>query len=398
VLDEPVVIESGRTKTFTINLNSGQANSNHKIDSIEIGGSVAATGPGAAPIAEWNFNDSSSLLNALGSSAVTNGAAVSGLTMNTDGSGFGFGFAGLSNVPNSVHDGYGFGGNSGEKVMFLHRAEYFDASTVPSPRPTTNDYTSFGPASGSGAQGTSAGLGDGNAPVYFTVTAETGKVVIVESITCHMLSGSGILIGFQEAGETEGAIVTLPAGNNSGTAFLNAPLIIENGETKTFTMNFNSGGLNQSHLLNGFVLNGAVENYTVATVYELWLDSFGLSGGDAGLEADIENGGLGDGLNNLMEYALGGDPTVDDAAGVLPTGKVSADGSWFYYVHSERADDETLTYTVQLDDDLVADPGWSTNGISLVGESAVNGNGYKSVTNRTDTGSRGFITLQVGKD
>ena len=78
----------------------------------------------------------------------------------------------------------------------------------------------------------------------------------------------------------------------------------------------------------------------------------------------------------------------------------SADGgsNWFYYVHNERTDDDSLTYTVQLDDDLTDAQGWSTNGVAWVGDSAVDVDGYKTVTNRTDIGTAEFIRLQVQMD
>jgi len=130
--------------------------------------------------------------------------------------------------------------------------------------------------------------------------------------------------------------------------------------------------------------------------YEGWAGLYGLTTGvNDGLLDDVESGG-GDGANNLLEYALNGDPLADDAAGIQPVS--FAVGDWFYYVHNERTDDDSLNYTVQLDDDLVADPTWSTNGVVWVGDSAVDGNGFKTATNRTDIGNAEFIRLQVQMD
>jgi hypothetical protein len=72
---------------------------------------------------------------------------------------------------------------------------------------------------------------------------------------------------------------------------------------------------------------------TALDAYTAWASSYGLSGANADMKADVENGGLGDGLENLMEYALGGDPTVDDAAAVAPGTYMAADGgtNWFYH-------------------------------------------------------------------
>jgi len=213
----------------------------------------------AAVLAEWTFNDTSSLANALSSSSVDAGvSSVSGLQMNSAG-GFGFDFAGLNNVPNSVNDGYGFGGaGGGVKVMFTHRANYFDGSTVPSPRPNTNSYTSFG----SGAsQGTAAGLGNGNAPVSFMVTAGTQDLRI-DSLTTTIAAanpGSNLIVEFQEVGAAAGTAVTLNGGSSwTGTSLLTSPVVIGSGQTKTFTLNLNSGALNSFHNIDEFVLNGEV--------------------------------------------------------------------------------------------------------------------------------------------
>ena len=45
-----------------------------------------------------------------------------------------------------------------------------------------------------------------------------------------------------------------------------------------------------------------------------WASGFGLTGAAADPNADIENGGAGDGYINYLEYALGLDPTVSDSA------------------------------------------------------------------------------------
>lgn len=215
----------------------------------------------AAVLAEWTFNDTSSLVNALSSSSVDAGvSSVSGLQMNSSG-GFGFDFAGLSNVPNSVNDGYGFGGAGGESVMFTHRANYFDGSAVP-PRPNASSYTSFGAGdTGGGPQGTTAGLGDGNAPVSFMVTAGAQDVRI-DSLTSTIASanpGATLIVQFQEAGAAAGTQVTLNGGSGwTNTSLLTSPLVIGAGQTKTFTFNLNSGALNSFHNIDEFVLNGEV--------------------------------------------------------------------------------------------------------------------------------------------
>jgi hypothetical protein len=100
-------------------------------------------------------------------------------------------------------------------------------------------------------------------------------------------------------------------------------------------------------------------------------------------------------MDNLLEYALGGNPTNNDAAAVLPVS--SSDGNWFYHIHQERTDDSALSYTVKLKDDLVNDPSWDTNGVVFFGESDV-ADDFKSVTNRTDIGNNEYLRLEVEKN
>lgn len=126
--------------------------------------------------------------------------------------------------------------------------------------------------------------------------------------------------------------------------------------------------------------------------YETWAGSFGLTNSpnaDADFDYDL------DGLDNLAEYGLGGNPTSNDAAAILPGSAVVNDAGtdWFYHIHNERTDDPSLTFTVQAISNLISGT-WSTNGVEYVDETGESG-GFKTVTNRTDVGSEEFIRLQI---
>ena len=72
--------------------------------------------------------------------------------------------------------------------------------------------------------------------------------------------------------------------------------------------------------------------------------------------------------------------------------------NWFYHVHTERTDDGTLTYNVEIIENLVIGTWTNNSEIVYVGDSATVDN-YKSVTNRTDTAEAAeFIRLQVEKN
>lgn len=116
--------------------------------------------------------------------------------------------------------------------------------------------------------------------------------------------------------------------------------------------------------------------------------------------ADVENGGLGDGLVNLLEFALGGDPTVDDAAAVLPLGTVVESGgsNVLSYVYRRRTDVTNLTYGLVLESNLVL--GEWTNHVGTAYEVAPTGGtedpDIESVTNLVPTvDAVKFIRLEV---
>jgi len=74
----------------------------------------------------------------------------------------------------------------------------------------------------------------------------------------------------------------------------------------------------------------------------------------------------GDGVNNLLEYAFGGDPILSDANMVAAYGEILT--AEFVYVYNRRLDWEArgLSYAVQANTNLLADS-WTTDGVSEVG-------------------------------
>ena len=107
---------------------------------------------------------------------------------------------------------------------------------------------------------------------------------------------------------------------------------------------------------------------------------YNLTGGDElpGADPDFDT------LNNLMEYALGGDPANANDVGILPTSTIRlVDGTKFFeYVYRRRVGAATrrLTYEVQNDDDLVNSPAW-TNEFQEVSTTAIDSD-FESVLNR----------------
>ena len=129
------------------------------------------------------------------------------------------------------------------------------------------------------------------------------------------------------------------------------------------------------------------------TTYEDWVADWGLTGSDTNRTADIEP----DGMDNLLEYALGGNPLVDDAASIMP-GLQFPDSTTLEYIYRRRNDAAArgLTYDLQAKGDLVADPWTTTGGAYETGTSVIDVE-FDAVTNSADiTGTPElFLNLEV---
>lgn len=125
-----------------------------------------------------------------------------------------------------------------------------------------------------------------------------------------------------------------------------------------------------------------------------WADDYELSGDDALRSADPDE----DGMDNLLEYALGGNPGTNDAATVQPTAEMDNDN--IIYVYQRRTDAATrgLDYGVILNDDL-ASGSWTNIGTSAEVNTGAGPSGFESVTNSiAATNLAGFVSLEVSED
>jgi len=139
---------------------------------------------------------------------------------------------------------------------------------------------------------------------------------------------------------------------------------IDPGVTVQLTMDVSTNAaLDVFGLFIDTATDGAVATISVVSeplspseAYALWADDYP---GMGGLADDDENGGLGDGLDNLTEYAFGGDPLVDDAATYLPASVFPDVDNW-EYTYRRRADAGTrgLVYNPQFKTDLIYDTSW----------------------------------------
>ena len=122
--------------------------------------------------------------------------------------------------------------------------------------------------------------------------------------------------------------------------------------------------------------------------FDNWATAHGLTGTDAEQGADPD----GDGLNNLYEYGLGGDPTNSADQGTSPTyRKLSAE---IQYVYPARTDDSDIEYYLEINDDLIYGT-WTNSGYTAA--SGPSGTpDWDSVTNSISTDvAEKYIRLMI---
>ncbi len=118
------------------------------------------------------------------------------------------------------------------------------------------------------------------------------------------------------------------------------------------------------------------------TPYADWAAEHGLDGADALSTNDYD----GDGLGNLYEYGLGGDPTNPASLGILPTfGRIDEAGTnGLRYVYPRRSDPASgIAYHLELTTNLVSGA-WTNAGYETVGTGVINSE-FEAVTNQIPT-------------
>jgi hypothetical protein len=136
----------------------------------------------------------------------------------------------------------------------------------------------------------------------------------------------------------------------------------------------------------------AIEALSFAELtFAKWAEGHGLSGGDALRDADPD----ADGMDNLVEYALGGNPNVADADTVLPTAGTSPEFMEYVYNRRRDAAERGLAYALNASTNLLApwfpaDPAWETG-------SAADDPYFETVTNQIPVAGQeqGFIQLEI---
>ena len=131
--------------------------------------------------------------------------------------------------------------------------------------------------------------------------------------------------------------------------------------------------------------------------YDAWAEGYGLSGTNALMTADPD----GDDLDNLSEYALGGDPSDPLDVGMTPVESLYSDGGgdWMNYVYPKRSHlNSGISYTMEVNDNLIYGT-WTNANYESMGTGFIDAD-FNSVTNRipTDVEDEQFIRLRIEEE
>ncbi len=121
-----------------------------------------------------------------------------------------------------------------------------------------------------------------------------------------------------------------------------------------------------------------------------WIGEYGLGGADAAADADPD----GDGLDNIYEFGLGGDPTNTADQGMSPSFTAEGGAGSVTYVYPKRLD-SGLVYRLEINDDLVYGD-WLDSGYTVVGTGSIDSE-FDAVTNQVSTAVKNeqFIRLII---
>lgn len=124
-----------------------------------------------------------------------------------------------------------------------------------------------------------------------------------------------------------------------------------------------------------------------AITYAQWAGGWGVAIGSETNDWDE------DGILNLVEYALNGNPTNNLDKGDQP--RLIQVGGSLFYVHMQRSNDTNLTYTVQSRTNLLANS-WVSASSAAVGTNLMEG-AFNEVTNTVDASKDAlYLRLLIG--
>lgn len=137
------------------------------------------------------------------------------------------------------------------------------------------------------------------------------------------------------------------------------------------------------HRIDNLLITGSVP----ANAYDVWASSYGLSGADAAATNDYD----GDLWNNLLEYALGGNPTNGLDKG-HPQSWGQGVGNMVYVYPRRKASD--LSYWLETSTNLVSNV-WTNSGYAVSGTGTIDAE-FDAVTNTVPMADdQGYVRLRI---
>lgn len=173
------------------------------------------------------------------------------------------------------------------------------------------------------------------------------------------------------------------------SAVANVVTFTADGTTQTIALQARGGGRAYLSALSLYDLDGFSDPYLT------WLYQYP----EIGSATNRMDNPDGDSLNNLCEWALGGDPTDAGDIGLVPGFELleNGDTNYFQYVYPQRSDAVALglSYYLEWSDNLVSTP-WINQNVEISGTN-VTGGAFDYVTNRVslDAASAQFLKLVI---
>ncbi|RKX35098.1 MAG: hypothetical protein DRP64_19565 [Verrucomicrobia bacterium] len=230
---------------------------------------------------------------------------------------------------------------------------------------------------------------------WFNIAAWEGSGTAHVQLNGGFIWAEGIHIGAGGTIDLAGGTLVVLGDQLGGLS-----LLIDSGQLTAFGVAYTLTTVD-----DGFVYDFDVTNPGYTTVSGLrsptdqyldWAAIYGLTDTNttAALAYDFEP----DGMNNLLEYALGGNPTNSDKAAVYPTsGMVDISGTnYMEFVYYRRLDAASrgLNYDIVTTENLLM--AWTTNGGPYETSSSTNDASFESVTNAIPVDAdETFIKLEV---
>lgn len=214
-------------------------------------------------------------------------------------------------------------------------------------------------------------------------------------------SPNGTAVGTPTATDPEGGTLTyaIVAGNNAGVFAINPATgtitlpsnsVIGPGQTFALTVGVQDDGVGGVYPLGAVTVPVTI---TIPKPVEQWRqDNFGANAGNAAIAGNGADPD-GDGLSNLLEYALGTNPLVNNASAVVIDRETIGGNTYLRLTVTKNPSATDVTYSAEATGDLTAAGSWSPSTVVVETSTATLFRARDSVA--IGTAAQRFIRLRV---